>query len=85
MLYKNNSKYFKSSCFAISPQRKSITTELSVLSFNANIEYILSAKRFEEPFFQWKRKVFKQGYESVNSVFIAVDTCITCRFLILFS
>ena len=58
---------------------------MSVLSFNATIEYVLSTKRFEEPFFQWKQKFFKQGYESVNSVFIAVDTCINYRFLILFS
>ena len=49
------------------------------------IEYVLSTKRFEEPLFQWKQEIFKQGYESVNSVFIAAVTCIICRFLILFS
>ena len=51
---------------------------------NATIEYFLSTKRFEEPLFQWKQEIFKQGYESVNSVFIGVVTCIICRFLILF-
>ena len=52
---------------------------------NATIEYVLSTKRFEEPLFQWKQEIFKQGYESVYSVFIASVTCIICRFLILFS
>ena len=36
---------------------------------NAIIEYILSTKRFDEPLFQWKQKIFKQCYESVHSVF----------------
>ena len=43
---------------------------------NATIEYVLSSKRFEEPLFQWSQEIFKQGYESVNSVFIVVLTCI---------
>ena len=30
---------------------------------NATIEYILSTKRFDEPLFQCKKKLFKQGYE----------------------
>ena len=50
---------------------------------NATIEYILSTKRFDEPLFQWKQKIFKQSYESVHSVFIVV-TCIICKFLFYF-
>ena len=49
-------------------------------ALNATIEYVLSTKRYEG-----KQEIFEQGYESVNSVFIAVVTCIICRFLFLFS
>ena len=52
---------------------------------NATTEYVLSTKRCDEPLFQWKQEIFKQGYESVNSIFIAVATCIICRILILYS
>ena len=50
----------------------------------ATIEYILSTKRFDECFFIENRKNFKLGYESVYSVFIAVVTCIICKFLFFF-
>ena len=52
---------------------------------NATIEYVLSTKRCDEPLFQQKQEISKQGYESVNSVFVAVVICIICRFLILYS
>ena len=51
---------------------------------NATIEYILSTKRFDGPLFWWKQKIFKQGYESVYFVFIAVVICIICKFLFYF-
>ena len=28
---------------------------------NATVEYIISTKRFDEPLFEWKQKIFKQG------------------------
>ena len=43
---------------------------------DAIIEYALSTKRFEEPFFQWTREIFKQGYELAHLVFIAIVTCL---------
>ena len=51
---------------------------------SATIEYILSTKRFDEPLFLWKQKIFKQGHEPVYSVFIAVVTCIISKFLFCF-
>ena len=39
-----------------------------------------TTKRFEEPLFQWSHEIFKQGYESANSVFVIVVPCIICRF-----
>ena len=48
---------------------------------NATIEQILSTKRFDEPLFHWKQKIFKQCYESVNFVFIAAVTYVICKFL----
>ena len=35
---------------------------------NATIEYVLSTNKFEEEPFQWSQEIFKQGYESENSV-----------------
>ena len=32
---------------------------------NTTIEFLLT-KRFEEPLFQWKQEIFKQGYQSAN-------------------
>ena len=43
---------------------------------NATIKYVLSTKRFEEPLFQSSQNIFKQGYESVNSVSIITVTCL---------
>ena len=63
----------------------SFDTNANTNFLNATIDYVLSMKRFEEPLFQWKQDIFKQGYESVNSVYIAVVACIICRFLFLFS
>ena len=54
----------------------SFDTNANTNVLNATIEYVLSSKRFEEPLFQWSQEIFKQGYESVNSVFIVVLTCI---------
>ena len=62
----------------------SFDTNANTNVFNATIEYILSTKRLYEPVFQWKQKIFKQDYQSVNSVFIAVVTCIICKFLFCF-
>ena len=59
----------------------SFDTNASTNVLNASIEYILSTKRFDEPLFQWKQKIFK----SVYSVFIVVANCIICKFLIFFS
>ena len=61
----------------------SFDTAANTNVLNATIEYILSTKRFDEPLFQWKQKIFKQCYESVYSVFIVV-TCIICKFLFCF-
>ena len=61
----------------------SFDTDANTNVLNATIEYILSTKRFDEPLFQWKQKIFKQCYESVHSVFIVV-TCIICKFLFYF-
>ena len=44
-----------------------------------NIFFLL--KDLMNRFFNENKKIFKQGYESVNSVFIAVVTCIICKFL----
>ena len=63
----------------------SLDTDANTNVLNATIEYILSTKRFDEPLFQWKQKIFKQGYESVYSVLIALVTCIICNFFILLS
>ena len=56
----------------------SFDTDANTNVLNATIEYILSTKRFDEPLFQWKQKIFKQC-----SVFIVV-TCITYKFLFYF-
>ena len=64
---------------------KSFDTNANTNVLNGTIEYILSTGRFDEPLFQWKQEIFKQGYESVKSVFIAVITCIICKFMFLFS
>ena len=61
----------------------SFDTDTNTNVLNATIEYILSTKRFDEPLFQWKQKIFKQCYESIHSVFIVV-TCIICKFLFYF-
>ena len=58
----------------------SFDTNANTNVLSATTEYILSTKRFEE-----EPEIFKQGYESVSSVFIGVVTCIVCRFLFLFS
>ena len=63
----------------------SFDTKANTNVFNATIGYVLSTKRFEELLSQWKEEIFKQGYESVSSVFIAVVTCRICRILYLFS
>ena len=60
--------------------RNSFDADANTNVLYATIEYILSAKRFDELLFQWKQKIFKQCYESVHSVFILV-TCIICKFL----
>ena len=39
----------------------SFDTDANTNVLNATIEYILSTKRFDEPLFQWKQKIFKQG------------------------
>ena len=62
----------------------SFDTDTNTNVLNATIEYILSTKRFDEPLFQRKQKIFKQCYESLCSVIIAVVTCITCKFLFYF-
>ena len=54
---------------------------------NATIEYVLSSKKFEL-LFQLRQEIFKQGYESVNSVSTVIVIClffIICIFLFLFS
>ena len=54
---------------------------------NATIEYVLSSKKFEL-LFQLRQEIFKQRYESVNSVSTVIVIClffIICRFLFLFS
>ena len=58
----------------------SFETDANTNVLNATIEYILSAKSFDEPLLQWQQKIFKQCYESVHSVFILVN-CIICKFL----
>ena len=63
----------------------SFDTNANTNVLNAAIAYVLSTERFEEPLFQRKQDIFKQGNVSVNSVYIAVVTCIICRFLFLFS
>ena len=61
----------------------SFDTNTNVL--NATIDHISSIKRSDELLFQWKQEIFKQGYDLVNSVFIAVVSCIISNFLFLFS
>ena len=61
----------------------SFDTDANANVVNVTIEYIFSTKRFDEPLFQWKQKIFKQCYESVHSLFI-VFTCIICKFLFYF-
>ena len=58
----------------------SFDTDANTNVLNATIEYIPSTKRFDEPLFQRKQKIFKQCYESAHSVSIVV-TCIICKFL----
>ena len=62
----------------------SFDTDANTNVLNATIEDIVSTKRFDKPLFQWKHKIFKQGYESVHSIFIAVVTCTICKFLFYF-
>ena len=62
----------------------SFDTDANINVLNATIESILSSKRFDEPLFQWKQKIFTQGYESVYSAFMAVVTCIIFKFLLYF-
>ena len=45
----------------------SFDTNANTNVLDTTIEYVLSTERFEEPLFQWSQKIFKQGYESVNS------------------
>ena len=63
----------------------SFDTNANANVLNATIECILSTKRSDELLFQWKQEIFKQSYEAVNSVFIAVVICIIYKFLFLFS
>ena len=62
----------------------SFDTDPNTKVFNATIEYIPSTKRFDEPLFQWKQKIFKQCYESVYSVFIVVTSWLISKFLFYF-
>ena len=62
----------------------SFDTDANTNVLNATIEYILFTKRFNEPLFQEKQKIFTQGCESLYSVFIVVVTCIICKFLFYF-
>ena len=50
-------------------------------ALNATIEYVLSTERFEELLFQWKQEIFKQDYESLNSVTAVIVTCLFCIIL----
>ena len=61
----------------------SFDTDTNRNVLNPTIEYILSAKRFDEPLFQRKQKIFKQCHESAHSLFIVV-TYIICKFLFYF-
>ena len=49
--------------------RNSFDTNPNTNVLNGNIEYILSTEWINEPLFQLKQEIFKQGYEAVNSVF----------------
>ena len=62
----------------------SFDTNANTNALNATIECVLSTKGFDEQFFNKVIKIFEQGYESINSVFIVVVACIICR-LLLFS
>ena len=62
----------------------SFDTDANKNVLNATIEYILSNKRFDEPLFQRTQKIFKQCYESLYSVIIAVVTCIIVNFYFIF-
>ena len=50
-------------------------------ALNATIESVLSTERFEELLFQWKQEIFKQDYESLNSVTAVIVTCLFCIIL----
>ena len=50
-------------------------------ALNATIEYVLSTERVEELLFQWKQEIFKQDYESLNSVTAVIVTCLFCIIL----
>ena len=50
-------------------------------ALNATMEYVLSTERFEELLFQWKQEIFKQDYESLNSVTAVIVTCLFCIIL----
>ena len=59
----------------------SFATDANTNILNATTEYLISTKRFDKPLFEWKQKIFKQGYESVYSVFTALVIWIICKFL----
>ena len=48
------------------------------------LNMIFCTKEFDELLFQGKQEIFRQVYESVYSVFIAVVTCTICKILIYF-
>ena len=60
----------------------SFDTDANTNVLNAAVEYILSTKKFDEPHFQWKQKIFKQGYEWVYYLFIAVVRRMQLNFLL---
>ena len=62
----------------------SFDTDANTNVLNATIEYVFSTKEFDELLFQGKQEIFRQVYESVYSVFIAVVTCTICKILIYF-
>ena len=61
----------------------SFDTNANTNVLNATIEYVLSTQRFEEPLFQCSQEIFKQDYESVNSVSIGIVTCLLFIFCII--
>ena len=58
-------------------KKKQTKKQMLIQMFSMQLLNMLLLKDLKKHLLQWKQENFKQGYELVNSVFIAVITCIS--------